>query len=322
MRELIRVGIIGTGKHGSRYANHVVEDLGGKLQLTAISRRSPDGKKQAQSWGVEYFQDYRDLITCKDVDAVISVTPPNINLDIASLCVAEKKPLLIEKPLTTSFSSAKQIVEIFEKNSLGLTVGQTLRFNSVVNSLRSELAQMGKLYSFSACHRLEPSSLSWLEEPEVAGGGVIFHTAVHLFDALRYITGLEVKRIRASAVNIYNLNLEDLAVAEILFSNGAMGVVDVSKVSPARAGRFEFMAEKGQLQGDQIYGTVQKIEGMTPFAVPVQPLGPTIQPLLNSWYDFLIGRGENPIPGTEGLAAVQICDACRQAVETGGWVDL
>ncbi len=36
----MRIGIIGTGKHGSRYANHIVNDIDG-LELTAISRRSP-----------------------------------------------------------------------------------------------------------------------------------------------------------------------------------------------------------------------------------------------------------------------------------------
>ncbi len=67
---------------------------------------------------------------------------------------------------------------------------------------------MGRLLSVSASQRLEPST-SWLEEPEIAGGGIIFHTAVHLFDALRFITGDEIATIRAVARNIYNPRLED-----------------------------------------------------------------------------------------------------------------
>ena len=44
-----RVGILGTGKHGSRYARHVVDDVEG-LELVAISRRSAEGRAQAAGW--------------------------------------------------------------------------------------------------------------------------------------------------------------------------------------------------------------------------------------------------------------------------------
>jgi len=40
----LRVGIIGTGLHGSRYARHVLEDLPA-IELAAICRRSPNGER-------------------------------------------------------------------------------------------------------------------------------------------------------------------------------------------------------------------------------------------------------------------------------------
>lgn len=46
---MMKVGIIGTGAHGSRYARHIVNDLP-VLRLTAISRRGEEGKKQAAEW--------------------------------------------------------------------------------------------------------------------------------------------------------------------------------------------------------------------------------------------------------------------------------
>ena len=171
-------------------------------------------------------------------------------------------------------------------------------------------------------HRLEPSSLPWLEQPEIAGGGVIFHTAVHLFDALRFITGEEIVKIRAVARNIYNPHLEDLLVAEVMMSSGALGIVDTSKVSPSRACRYEFVCERGQLHGDQVHGLLEKIEGSNIRTLPVNPPGPAILPLLEDWSAYLHGKGENPISGTEGLAAVKICHACRKSVATDQWVDI
>ena len=322
MSEIIGVGIIGTGKHGSRYAGHIVKDFKKCFRLTAISRRSPVAKEQAANWYTTLFPDWHELVISKKVDAVIAVTTPNLNAEIARFCAAYKKPLLIEKPLTTDYPLAKEIVTLFRQNGLKLTVAQTLRYNSVILALRENFRQMGKLFSLSASHRLEPSTLAWLEEPAVAGGGVIFHTAVHLFDALRFIAADEVVKIRAVTQNVFNSQLEDLMIAELVFASGALGVVDTSNTSPSRVGKYEFICEKGQLHGDQIHGYVQKIVASKVSDIPVLPPGPALPPLLADWYNYLVDKRVNPIPAEEGLAAVKICHACREAAVTGQWIDL
>ena len=321
MNETIRVGIIGTGKHGSRYAGHIVNDLKECFQLAAISRRSPAAKEQAETWQTTWYPDWHELVASKDVDAVIAVTTPNLNVEIARFCAAQQKPLLLEKPLATDYPLAKEIVALFQNNALKLTVAQTLRYNSVILALRQNFQQMGRLYSFSASHRLEPSSLSWLEEPAVAGGGVIFHTAVHLFDALRFIAADEVVKIRAVTQNVFNPQLEDLMIAELVFASGALGIIDSSKVSPSRVGKYEFVCEKGQLHGDQIHGYVQKIVASKVTDIPVSPPGPALLPLLADWYAYLVDKGDNPIPAEEGLAAVKICHACRDSASSGQWIE-
>jgi len=322
INDKISVGIIGTGKHGSRYAKHIVEDLGHCFHLEAISRRSAGAKEQAGTLKTRLYHDWRDLVGSDQVDAVISVTTPKLNLEIASFCAEQKKPLLIEKPLTTDYYEAREIVDLFDRKSLQLTVSQTLRYNTVILALKDNLARMGKLFSLSATQRLEPSTLPWLGQPKIAGGGVIFHTAVHLFDALRFITGKEIVKVRAVARNIFNPQLEDLFVAEVLFSGGVLGIVDASKISPSRVSRYEFVCQKGQLHGDQIHGILQEINGSKISSLPLNSPGPTLLPLLLDWHAYLHGNGKNPIPGTEGLAAVKICHACRESVATDQWVDV
>lgn len=318
----LSVGIIGTGRHGSRYASHIVNDLGHCFNLAAISRRSPAAKEQADAWNTRLYRDWRELVASPLVDAVISVTTPDLNPAIARFCAEQKKPLLLEKPLTTDFYTAKEIVLLFDRLSLPLTIGQTLRYNSVILALKDNLATMGRVLSFCASQRLEPSTLGWLEKPDVAGAGVIFHTAVHLFDSLRFVTGQEVVKIRATARNIYNPQLEDLVTAEVLMTGGALGVIDASKISPARACRYEFICEKGQLHGDQVHGLLHKIVGMDIDKLPVEAPGPTILPLLKDWHAYLRGTGGNPIAAKEGLAAVKISHGCRESVAAGQWVNI
>ncbi len=315
----MKIGIIGTGKHGTRYANHIINDVAG-LELSAISRRSPAGRDQAAKWGVRYHAQWQDLIGDPQVDAVISVTPPSLNVDIARQCVAAGKPLLMEKPLAVNQAAGAEIVDLFQTAGVPLTVAQTLRYNTVIQALRGSLTKVGALYAFSACHRLEPSSLSWLEDPKAAGAGVILHTAVHMFDALRFITGREVVRVRASKFQVHNSRLEDLFTAQVEMEGGVIGTVDASKIGRARTGRYEFIGEKGELHGEQIHGWMAFTEKTAIEQIPHEPLVGTLVPLLRDWLLFLSGQGENPISGQDGLAALAICDACLRSASQGGWV--
>jgi len=315
----LRVGIIGTGRHGSRYADHIVNDLD-SLHLTAIARRSEEGWTQAEQWDAAYYGDWSDLIRASDVDAVIAVTTPNLNLAIARQCSAVNKPLLVEKPLSINGKDAASMLAV--TRNIPLTVGQTLRFNPIINGLKKHLPDIGSVHSFHASQRLEKTLHSWLDIPEIAGAGVILHTAIHMFDALRYITGQNVKRVRAVRFCRHNQCLEDLFMALMEMENGMVGTVDASKVGLARSGRYEFVGDRGQLQGDQVHNVLERIEGMNITSLDTDSVSPAIVPLLRQWAAFLKGKGANPVCGEDGLAAVKIADACLFSAHEDRWVDL
>lgn len=58
----LRIGLIGAGQHGSRYAKHIVEDLP-QAELAAVCRRDrQEGEKLAASYGCSFYADYHHLI--------------------------------------------------------------------------------------------------------------------------------------------------------------------------------------------------------------------------------------------------------------------
>ncbi len=314
----MRIGIIGTGKHGSRYARHIISDVAG-LELSAISRRRPAGRAQAGEWNCRFYEDWRNLVHDDRVEAVISVVPPALNLDIARACAEAAKPLLLEKPLAASLADARAIAELAERRELTLTVGQTLRYNPVIRCFRRHLSELGPLYTVSVNQRIEPSTLSWHEDPALAGAGVSYHTAVHVFDALRFITGLEIVRVMAVTTSRHNRVLEDSLLALIEMEKDVQGVVDCSKIGQARSGRFDFVCEHGQLTGDQIYTTCEMIHHTSRTDLEPGPAIGTIVPLLADWRDYLAGLRPNPITGLDGLRAVAVCDACLGSARDGAW---
>ncbi|MDH3328879.1 MAG: Gfo/Idh/MocA family oxidoreductase [Desulfobulbaceae bacterium] len=317
----MRIGVIGTGRHGSRYASHIVNDIDG-LELAAICRRSDEGEEQAKEWDCTLYRDWQDLVSDCNVEAVIAVAPPVLNGAIARKCAAEGKSLLVEKPLAVSIAAAAEIVDLFSGRNLPLTVGHTLRYNQVIQAMRNELPSIGTLFSFSANQRLEPSTLAWHDDPGLAGAGVSFHTAVHVFDALRFITGLEVKRLIAVTHRQHNQYMEDLLAVLVEMEENVIGTIDCSKVGHARSGRFEFVGYDGQLHGDQVHNTIEKItvsqvekyESCAPVS--------TIIPLLEDWRKYLAGEGSNPVSGVDGLQAVRLCEACLESARIGSWVNL
>lgn len=317
----IRVGVIGTGKHGSRYVNHILNDIEG-LELSAISRRSEEGRLQGESWGATWFARWEDLVREDCVDAVISVVPPYLNSRIAEECAENKKPLLLEKPLGTDADDAERIVEEMAKARTPLTVGQTLRYNPVVQALKRKLPSFGELFSIYANQRLEPSALGWHSVPEIAGAGITIHTAVHIFDALHYITGRKINRVMAGSYRYHNDRLEDLVTILFEMDDNVVGTIDVSRVGSARSGRYEFVCKDGHLYGDQVHGVLESVRASgREEPVLSAPVG-TIVPLLEEWKRFLLEKGKNPVPGEDGLYAVRVCNSCLQSAREGTWIEI
>jgi predicted dehydrogenase len=313
------IALIGTGRHGSRYAEHISHDIDG-FRLAGIWRRSPEGREQAAQWSTSFYGDWREMVAAPEVDAVAAVVPPSLHLEIARACARARKPLLLEKPLARNAAEAQAILQVMDAADVPLTVAQTLRYNPVIQALRQGLPDMGELYSFAANQRLEPSPLSWHDEQETAGAGVLFHTAIHVFDALREITGLKARRVMAHGRRVHARVLEDLVIANVELENGVIGTVDVSKVGKARTGRFEFVCRDGQLHGDQIHACLQVLQASSVTMQRNFSQIPTVLHLLREWLAFLEGEGKNPISGKEGLYAVQACEACLVSIREGRWV--
>jgi len=314
----LRVGVIGAGKHGSRYARHIVNDVEG-LELAALSRRSLAGQELADELGCQWYPVWQDLVVSPKVDCLITALPPTLNRQVALACAEAGKPLLLEKPMAVTVEDATVIVQSFAEKELGLTIGQTLRYNRVINALKAQLHAIGQLRSLSANQRLEPAPLGWLDQAEHAGAGVSFHSAVHIFDALQYITGQKIVRVMARTRCVLSQSMEDHLVALVELEDGTLGVVDSSKIGPARSGRFEFIGEKGQLHGDQVHHQMDLIQDSQPQPFDCGEPVSTIIPLLQDWYRFLCGEGENPISPEAGEAAVRVCAACLQSSVTGQW---
>jgi predicted dehydrogenase len=316
-RKIRRIGIIGIGSHGGRYAKHILEDFG-DLELTAVSRRDAEHLEAAvRCYGAAGFSDYRDVIDPTLVDALIGVVPPHLNLDIVTRAAAAGLPLLLEKPAATSLAEGRAMLEILAARPIPVMVAQTLRYNGVVRGIMKLRERLGSITSISLTQRFEPSPHLWLDDPDRSGGGMILHTGVHSFDLLRYLSGLEATSVAAQAARMQTRRTEDGCAAAVVLGGGrALATVCLARTAGGRTGGIEVVGREGSLVGDHIHNHLHFIRGRTAEPVEVDNV-PTIRELLGDFIAAVEAGREMPISLSDGLRSIAVVDACVRAAESG-----
>lgn len=319
----IRFGLIGLGIHGQRYARHIMQDIHG-AELYAVCRQDPaQGEAFARTHNVRYYREYLDLLSDPQVDAVVVVTPPALHERICTTAVLAGKPVLVEKPLAHNTREGINIVEAVARSGTVLMVSQTLRFNSVVRTLEHHLDELGPIHTISINQRLEPSEREWSDNFAAAGGGVILHTGVHIFDLVRFFSGDEVRRVYCETDRIMYEELEDSFVATLRLRKSKIRcVVDAARYTEGRSGRIELVGERGQLVGDHVHGYGLLIRGRQPVPLDVPAAVNTVEESLKAFVQTLLHDEEPPISAVDGLLTLEIAEACYHSASSGASVEL
>jgi predicted dehydrogenase len=312
------IGLIGVGKHGSRYAHHIIQDLPG-IRLVALARRNLElGRQQATAFDCRAYADFRDLMAAPDVDAVIAVVPPTLHGEIIETAAALRRPLLLEKPAATSVAEGRRMLHAMREARIPVMVAQTLRYNGVVRAVLSAREQIGRLHSLTVSQHFEPSRPGWIDDPAVAGGGVIMNTGVHSFDLVRLLSRLEAERISCEASAIRTAQTEDNFSALIRLSDGtALASITGSRATASRSGAIELAGEHGQLIADHLLNTASLVRGTSVTPVPLPPPVATVRAAVADFASALDRGAAMPIPLEEGLRAVAIAEACYRAARMG-----
>ncbi len=314
----LRVGLIGVGKHGLRYAHHIRSDLAEEVELAGIARRDWEkARAQAEHFGCRAFRDYRELIRAAEVEAVIAVVPPTLHGDICAAVAAAGKPMLLEKPAASSLVMARQMLAAVRDHPVPIMVAQTLRYNSVVQALARAREHIGPIHAVRLSQRFEPSPLGWIDEPEKAGGGMLLHTGVHSFDLLRFLTGAEVERVCCETARVVTSATEDNFVVAARLEGGILASVAGSRATRSRTGPIEIAGAGGLLRGDHVLGMACLVTDTSTCPLPVDPPVPTVREVVRDFARAVRAGDPMPVPLIEGLRAVAVVDACYRSAAEG-----
>ncbi|MBE0426196.1 MAG: Gfo/Idh/MocA family oxidoreductase [Nitrospirae bacterium] len=129
-----------------------------------------------------------------EVEGVVIATPNDTHYPIAKAILEKKVPVLIEKPITTTYEDAIKLCKLAETNNAFISVGYRTRYYPSVIMFKRLLdrAYFGRInhfhYEFGTHGGWAPVSGYNLDR-EKSGGGVLVVSGTHFLDRMLYWFG-------------------------------------------------------------------------------------------------------------------------------------
>jgi predicted dehydrogenase len=259
----------------------------GNVEVYAIGMGpDDDGKNLAADLYVDRFSsDYKELLNDPAVDAVHICTPNALHFPIAKAALEAGKHVLCEKPLATSVTEARQLVELARKTGLRNCTFHNLRFYPMIQQVRRicESGELGEILivqgTYSQDWLLYETDWNW--RLLAAAGGrsrCLADIGSHWCDGVEHVTGKRITSLCADIQTFYPIRkkakravetfsgktlrpdeYEDVSIetedyAAVMFHMGerTRGCFTVSQVSAGRKNsyRFEIFGTKAGIAWD------------------------------------------------------------------------
>lgn len=307
---MIRIGLIGCGRWGTNHAKVLskIKDC----KFVGIADILLQTESVAKQFGADFFNDYVDMLPF--VDAVSIVTPTNTHYKIVKACLQAKKHVIVEKPITTKFKEAEELVNIAKQNKVILAVGYLFRFNNSVIKLKELLKNSGKINYITARYIHSTN-------PPRKDSGVVFNFGSHLIDILNFILDKEPEKIFCKKVNSLS-EREDFA--EIILDYGKfVASLEVSWLHPLKKRDIWILSERKKIYADLLEQKIESHDIQISLEKSINNGSENVpvssnEPLTDEMKHFIecIKNKKDPINnGREGAIVTKICELALESAK-------
>ena len=327
MTKTVNVGLIGTGRLGTMYAEFLTQRVPA-ASLVAVADLIPErADSVAERFGVpKKYYGHQELNADKDVDAVI-VTATTVNhKEIVLDAAGRGKPIFCEKPMTLDLGDAREMKVAIAKAGIFYQQGYMRRFDRAFASAKEKIdaGVIGKPCVFRGSSR-DPyrPSLEYLK-PENSGGQIL-DMAIHDIDIARWYLG-EIETVYAvggvlAYPEVEEVGDTDNVVFVMTFAGGELGEIDISRNGVYGYDiRAEVLGSEGAVQAGYLRETpllVMTKEGVSHDVVPYFPER-FCDAYVNQLNDYLknLSDGSEPmITIDDGIAGLQVAVAATDSLK-------
>ena len=232
---MIKWGIVGLGNMAQKFAHSVKETDNAKL-IAISSLNNERLKSFKENFKIDkkfVFDNYNDLISCSEVDAVYIATVNNSHVNLIKMCAENKKNILCEKPIALNFQEAKDAADYINKYNVIFyealayySHGQTKNLIGLINEKK-----LGKIISINSTFgfkvkRINPKSRIF---DKSLGGGSILDIGCYPLSLLNlFFKNNESIKFKNAKGSFASTDVDDSAEANLLIGNKIDAFIKVS----------------------------------------------------------------------------------------------
>ena len=233
----MRIAFIGTGGIARSHASALAKrnDVTFVGAFDAVGERSQAFVGQ---YGGMAYPGVAEMLDKARPDAVWVCLPPFAHGPAEMALLERRIPFLVEKPISNSMDTARQVLEAVERAGSLAVAGYMNRYRRGVNRAKELLANDSVVLVHGGWIGGTPGVHWWRVKAE--SGGQIVEQTTHTFDLVRYVVG-EPELVYAQGAKGFvkgmpDYDVEDASTVAIRFVNGAVGNLMSSCASRAGGG--------------------------------------------------------------------------------------
>ena len=330
----LQIGVIGCGsiarhRHLPEYAENP------RAVVRAVCDVVPHrAVEMADKYGARTYADYTELLRDPNIQAVSVCLPNVLHAKVTVAALQAGKHVLCEKPMATSRKEAEEMVEAARSSGKLLMIGHNQRFMAAHVKAKQMLhsGRLGAVLTFRTTFSHggpERWSIdgadSWFFRKPEAFVGALGDLGVHKADLIRWLLEDEVESISAFVSTLEKPgDVEDNAVCVLRMLSGAMGTLTASWTHhPGEDNSTHLYCEHGvmHIAADPVHqvivyhddGDIERIEAGQVATNQSQ----TTSGVVDEFVDAIFSDRESAIPGSEGMASLQVILAAVQSAELG-----
>lgn len=221
----LKVALIGYGRMGRRHAD--VYEQSENFDLAAICLRLGQRKDAMLAHpNTRFFTDFGEMITNTKPDLVCISTHVETHDELARFAMENGAHVFLEKPATTSFASARELVAYANRKEVKLIVGYILQHDFLWQAFIDECRKLENPLHI-VCHLDQHSAgEEWkIHKKILRSSSIAYDCAIHFFDIFAQAIESVPTTVEATGHNTHeDLTLNDNSVdVAIEFENGSSG---------------------------------------------------------------------------------------------------
>lgn len=196
----VKAGIVGFGEMGKRHALEYHEATRGKMNFPAVVEPQDSNYEAGCAWFGQRPARYKTvekMLADEKLDAIIISSPNCCHLENLRSCMKSKLPILLEKPLESSYEKITALAREAKAYEKPVMVNHVMRYSPIIKKAEEIISsgEIGKVCSFNFVqyHPGGPMFSTFRRTLE-GGGGHLIEKATHDFDVAFYLCGAAPRR--------------------------------------------------------------------------------------------------------------------------------